>query len=61
MPKVLHDGIGPGHADDPVTGPFISIAHRRQCRAFAGPGFAGNDGKTVLVDCPPERRADDRR
>ena len=52
MPEVLHDGIGPGHADDPVAGSFVGVAHRRQGRALAGTGLAGDHGKSVGLHSP---------
>ena len=55
--QVLHDLVGPAHADDPVAGGLVGVAHRGECRALAGSRLAGEDRDAFRVGQLPEGSA----
>ena len=52
--QVLHDLVGPAHADDPVSGRLVGVAHRGERRALAGSRLAGDDREPFASVNSPE-------
>ena len=54
LPQVLHDLVGPAHADDPVAGGLVGVPHRGERRALAGSRLTGEDRDAFRVGQLPE-------